>query len=53
MYPVKISVTDYYPPIVRIPMAVEALPVPTPAPTPITPSEVEVSASVRIVYAFQ
>lgn len=53
MYPVKISVEDYYPPIVRIPMAFEALPAPTPAPTLITPSEVEVSATVRIVYAFQ
>jgi uncharacterized protein YggE len=52
IYPVKISVEDYYPPIVRIPMAVEGVPIPTPAPTPITPSEVEVSASVRIVYAF-
>ncbi|HID20626.1 MAG TPA: DUF541 domain-containing protein [Methanophagales archaeon] len=52
IYPVKISVEDYYPPIVRIPVAVEAIPVPTPAPTLITPSEVEVSAIVRIVYAF-
>ncbi|MDI6884868.1 MAG: SIMPL domain-containing protein [archaeon] len=51
IYPVKISVEDYYPyPIVRIAAPMEAAPVP--APTPITPSEVEVSASVRIVYAF-
>ena len=50
IYPVKISVEDYYLPVYRIAAPIEAAP--TPAPTPITPSEVEVSASVRIVYAF-
>jgi uncharacterized protein YggE len=50
IYPVKISVEDFYLPVYRIAAPMEAAP--TPAPTPITPSEVEVSASVRIVYAF-
>ncbi|MBE0517451.1 MAG: SIMPL domain-containing protein [Methanophagales archaeon] len=50
IYPVKISVEDFYLPVYRITAPMEAAPMP--APTPITPSEVEVSASVRIVYAF-
>jgi uncharacterized protein YggE len=52
IYPVEISVEDYYYPVYRISAPAEAtVPAPTPA-TPITPSEVEVTARVRIVYAF-
>ncbi len=53
IYPVEISVEDYYYPVYRISVSAEAggVPAPTPA-TPITPSEVEVTARVRIVYAF-
>ena len=49
-YPVTISVMDY--PIISIsaPRAVPA--VSEEVPTPITPSEVEITANVRIVYAF-
>lgn len=53
IYPVKVTVDDYYYPItVREAISV---PVPVPAaevPTPISPSEVEVNARVIIVYAF-
>ncbi len=52
IYPVQISVGDFYSPVYRIQAPAEGVPAPVPAPTPITPSEVEVSASVRIVYAF-
>ncbi len=53
MYPVKISVEDYYPfyPIYWFPDPMLDAPMPAP-PTPIIPSEVEVGARVRIVYAF-
>jgi len=53
IYPVEISVEDYYYPVYRVSVSAEAggVPAPTPA-TPITPSEVEVTARVRIVYAF-
>jgi uncharacterized protein YggE len=52
IYPVEISVEDYYYPVYRISAPAEAtVPAPIPA-TPITPSEVEVTARVRIVYAF-
>lgn len=51
IYPVKITVEDYYYPVYRISVPTEA-PIPTPAATPITPSEVEVNARVRIIYAF-
>ena len=51
--PVRITVSDYYYPII----VREAIPVPSSVPegggsTPITPSEVEVSARVSIVYTF-
>jgi len=50
MYPVKISVVDFYVPVYRIAAPMEGAA--ATAPTPITPSEVEVSAQVSIVYAF-
>jgi hypothetical protein len=50
IYPVKISVEDFYVPVYRIAAPMEGAA--AAAPTPITPSEVEVSASVRIIYAF-
>jgi hypothetical protein len=54
IYPVKISVEEHYwrytyP--VKYPVPIPP-PLPETAPTPITPSEVEVRAGVRIVYAF-
>lgn len=50
IYPVRIAVEDFYVPVYRVALPMEAAA--TPAPTPITPSEVEVSARVSIVYAF-
>ena len=50
IYPVKISVEDFYLPVYRIAAPTEGAAAQTP--TPITPSEIEVSASVRIIYAF-
>ena len=51
IYPIEISVEEFYSPVVRFLEASEAAPVPAPS-TPITPSEVEVNARVRIVYGF-
>jgi uncharacterized protein YggE len=51
IYPIEISVEEFYAPVVRYLEAPEAAPAPAPA-TPITPSEVEVNARVRIVYGF-
>lgn len=49
IYPVRISVEDFYVPVYRSIAPMEGA---AAAPTPITPSEVEVSARVSIVYAF-
>ncbi|AEA47802.1 SIMPL domain-containing protein [Archaeoglobus veneficus] len=49
-YPVRISIGDvYYPSVVPYPVKAEVMEA---VPTPIAPSEVEVRASVHIVYAF-
>jgi len=50
IYPIKVSVEDFYVPVYRITAPMEGAA--AAAPTPITPSEVEVSARVSIVYAF-
>ncbi len=53
IYPIDISVEEFYSPVVRYLEASEAVPAPVAAPsTPITPSEVEVNARVHIVYGF-
>jgi uncharacterized protein YggE len=51
IYPIEISVEEFFSPVVRYLEVSEAAPAPVPA-TPITPSEVEVNARVRIVYGF-
>jgi uncharacterized protein YggE len=53
IYPLEISVEEFFSPVVRYLEVSEAAPAPAIAPTtPITPSEVEVNARVRIVYGF-